>query len=253
MARHRFISSNMDEQEGYGYIDEPTEVHHLTKVLRLRVGDEIEVFDGVKRQYLARIQVVSDMVQFKILERLPNREAPLPLTLVQAIGKGDKLDFVMREGTQLGVCDFVPCWTKYSVVRLDQKRAEGKVTRWQRICQEAVKQCGRAKVPKVHSVMSFAEALTFTQGDLGCDLVVMPHYPVSCGLWDVLSDAKPKSVALVIGPEGGFSEDEAALAKDMGVHLVGLGPRILRTETAAVAALAAIGYALGDLGDKGEC
>lgn len=253
MSRHRFLAREIDPAAGFGLVADPDEIHHLTKVLRLREGDEIEIFDGKGQQYLACIWEFSEGVKVRIVDRLPHRESSLQITLLQSIGKGDKMDTVVREGTQLGVWHFLPCMTEYGVVRVEGKRAAAKVERWQRIALEAVKQCGRAWVPVVHPVQDFAAGLAFAQDQLGCDLLLCFHCPAPQGLREVLQGEEGRSILVMIGPEGGFSPGEISQVEAIGGRIVGLGPRVLRTETAAVAALSAVGYALGDLGAEGEC
>ena len=168
------------------------------------------------------------------------------ITLFQGLAKGDKVETVIQHGTELGVCGFVPVASSRAVVKLEPKKAVERVERWQRIAREAAEQSRRGAVPAVAEVVSWKQAAARCRD---YDLALVPWEEGGEPLKTVL-EAHPgaKTVAVFIGPEGGLSPDEVALAREHGARAVTLGPRILRTETAGLAAAAAILYALGDLG-----
>jgi 16S rRNA (uracil1498-N3)-methyltransferase len=220
---------------------------YITRVLRLAIGDQIVLFDGIGVEADARIIRVGP----RALElKVEARRGALPLerpefTLIQALTKGDKLDVVVQKATELGVTRIIPVTSARSVPRLEAMRALGRRARWQKIAREAARQSGRADVPEVEAVTAIATALR-SAGD--AFKIMMWEGARQHGLREVMPEDKPKRIVIATGPEGGFSVEEVDAARAAGFHVVGLGPRILRTETAALVTLSILGYALGDLG-----
>ncbi len=219
----------------------------IKTVLRLQPGDEIVVLDNSGMAWSVRLTEVSkNRARGEIIEQQPARSEPtVHLTLYQGTLKGQKFEWVLQKGTELGVSCFVPTICHRSVV----DKAEAlfkKQERWRRIIQEAVEQSGRGKLPMLAEAMSFDKSLA--QAKTQHDLIIMPWEAAAgdSSLKAVLNEHQTGSIAVFIGPEGGFSDEEAALASEAGAHLVKLGPRILRAETAGLAVCSAILYELGE-------
>ena len=220
------------------------ETHHLTKVLRLGKGARVEVFDGQGRNFAA---VVEDFGSEKALLRLveelaPWGESPLELTLGIGLAKGEALDAVIRQATEMGVKRILPFISERSE-QVTPERAARRHTRWQRLAQESLKSCRRSLLPRIESPRDYAAVLP------GPEVIKLLFWEENLGggLQAVLSQPRPASIKVLIGPEGGFSPQEAAQAQELGFQVVSLGPRLLKVPTAAVVALTLIKYAWGDL------
>ncbi len=240
----RFFVDKNQITDTAAYI-EGEDVKHILRVLRLREGDMITVCDKCKMDYECRISdISSDRVCAEIVSSGENRaESDIHLTLYQGMPKSDKMDYIVQKCVELGVSEIVPVITKRAVSRPND--ADKKVSRWQKIAEEAAKQCGRGIIPKIGKMLGFDEALSEMCGEE--ILAVMPYEcEVENKLRTVLCEAKKKNISIFIGPEGGFDDMEAAVARNRGVKTVTLGPRIMRTETAPLAVCAAVMYELGD-------
>ena len=219
---------------------------HLLRVLRLGVGDACVLFNGDGHDYEARI-VAADKrggeVQVVAAHAVDN-ESPLRVVLVQGIARGEKMDWILQKATELGVCAFVPVASDRSEVKLDAARAEKRLAHWRSVVVSACEQCGRARVPAVAAPSALAPALAM----LPADAVRLTLDPTAARGIASLEAREGRGIVVAIGPEGGWSpRDRDTLA---GADFIGLrlGPRILRTETAGIAAIAALQAALGDLG-----
>lgn len=219
--------------------------NHIVRVLRLDTGDAITAFDGRGGEYEARVESMrKDRVFVAIgAHRAIERESPLAATLVQGISRGERMDFAVQKATELGVRRIVPLMTERTVVRLDSRQAEAKVRHWRAVAVAACEQCGRNRLPEVEAPASLATFLSTisTTADV-TRIVLSPHGGKRLG--DLQPDA---GVMMLIGPEGGLADAELEVAIRAGFEGVRLGPRILRTETAAIAALAIIQHRLGDI------
>lgn len=222
--------------------------NHIRNVLRMRAGEEITVCDGAGTDYLCQLSEFSkDCVRAKVLSQSGSRtELPVRLVLFQGMPKKDKLEFIIQKAVELGVSRVVPVMTRRTVVKLEEGgKEEKKRARFQAIARAAAMQSMRGIIPEVSSAMRFADAIK-AAGEL--DAVVIP-YERAEGIADtraVLSDLVAdgvRSVGIFIGPEGGFAEEEVALAVDAGAKCITLGHRILRTETAGLAVLALLMFA----------
>lgn len=241
---HRFFidSSAADCRE---IVIRGDDVVHITRVLRLSEGDEITVCDAEAFDCLCRVAAVSkDEVTAEVLQRTPNPAEPnVCITLYQGVPKGDKLDTVVQKCVELGAVKIVPVAMKRSVAVIKDpvKRAQ----RLQKIAYEAAKQCGRGRVPEVGCAMNFAQAVAEAAK---ADICLLPYEGEKLrSIKTVLSEVKDvKNISIFIGPEGGFDLSEVELAKQNGFAVVSMGPRILRTETAPLAAITAVMYELGD-------
>jgi 16S rRNA (uracil1498-N3)-methyltransferase len=216
----------------------PEARHYLRDVLRLEPGAELELFDGAGGAWPARLEA-----GFEWLALGARREdrAALPLWLLVALARGEKVDLVVQKATELGATAVVPFAAERSVVRLEPERAEARAQRWRRIAEEAARQCGRADVPAVSPPMPLAAALAA----LPPEVERFVFHPGGGPLPAVLS--RP-GVAAVVGPEGGLTEDEVAACEAAGWRRASLGPRVLRAETAAIVAVALLQARFGDLG-----
>ena len=222
----------------------PAGAYHVARVLRMRAGAPLVVFDGNGAEYRAEIVHVSaDTVRVKLMERTAGlAESPLKITLVQGISRGERMDWTLQKATELGAAAIAPVLTARSVVRLDDKQAARKQEHWRGIVIAACEQCGRTHVPTVSLPTTLKSYLATTRKE-GLRLVLSPSAPASlAGLASVSS-----KVELLIGPEGGLDDDELAAARAAGFTPVRLGPRVLRTETAGVVALSVLQALWGDL------
>lgn len=220
------------------------DVKHISKVLRLRTGDEITICDSCGCDYLCAIEDISQtQVVAKILSKTTNKaESPLHITVYQGLPKSDKMDYIVQKCVELGAVSIVPVATARAVVKLHDE--EKKRTRWQKIAAEAAKQCGRGVIPTVGNVTDFAKVIDSLESDA---LNILPYENEDDRrLRQALAGYTGHKVNIIIGPEGGFEPDEISAAEQKGIHIVTLGPRILRTETAPIAAISAIMYELGD-------
>ncbi|HXF83464.1 MAG TPA: RsmE family RNA methyltransferase [bacterium] len=212
------------------------EAYHLAVVLRLRPGERVIAVDGAGREHVVQLTAVSvAQAEGEVLEIRQGAAAVVEVTLVQGVPKGAKMDAVIRMGTELGIRRFIPALTSRAVAE-----GRGRAERWRRIAVEAAKQSRRSEVPEVLDPMPFAAALDHLEG---CDLVLaLWEGERARSIADVLGGAAPHRLALLVGPEGGFTAAEVEDAVRRGAHVVSLGPRILRTETAALAAAAMVLY-----------
>jgi len=222
----------------------------IARVLRLAPGDEIILLDNTGAAYLARLLTVTPRETTAAIVDVvtPAPEWGVRLTLYQAVPRGRKIEWVLQKGAELGVSAFVPVVSTRCQGLTPDDLGEAKLTRWRRIVAEAAEQSERARLPEVRPALGLAEAVReASQADLALLATVSAEARPLREALDALEQA-PASVALLIGPEGGFSPQEVALAAQAGVTPISLGPRVLRTETAALVAFSAILYALGALG-----
>jgi 16S rRNA (uracil1498-N3)-methyltransferase len=237
------------------YVDAPLAPHtritlegnaasHVTRVLRLRTGEALTLFNGQGGEHAASIDGShGGEVTVLVGEHRPlERESPFPITLAQGVSRGQRMDLVVQKATELGVSRLVPVLTERSVVRLDAQQADRKSNHWRAIVIAACEQCGRNRLPEVALPAQLRELLREPAGDRA-RLLLSPD--AALRIEDV---ARPRSgVTVLIGPESGLSEEEQGHAQEAGFTAVNLGPRVLRTETAAIAALTLLQGEFGDL------
>lgn len=241
----RFFVDAGNVHENTITITDRDDIKHLVKVLRLEEGNRIIVSDSVEFEYETEIQSVElDCVTVKILDKQKfAREPELKITLFQGIPKQGKMETIIQKSVELGVHEIVPVFTDRTVVT-DKGNFSKKIERWQKVSDEAVKQCQRGMIPQIHKEMTFREALTQLEQ---YDLIVFPYEnEENHTIKDCLRSLgnKPKNAAVIIGPEGGFSDQEASRLKAIGSHCVTLGKTILRTETAGIVTIAMMMYEL---------
>jgi 16S rRNA (uracil1498-N3)-methyltransferase len=217
------------------------DVRHIRTVLRKRPGDLLTILDGRGMEYEARIDEIGrDAIVCEMVTQAKHTLEGPRIILGQGVAKADKMDWIVQKATELGVSSLVPLVTERTIVRLRDE--ERRVIRWQKIAREAAMQSRRLDVPIVGPVMDYGSFLmTLVPGPNA--LFLMPWEQGTRPLKDILrSHSDATDIAVLIGPEGGFSLNEARAAQDKGFYAVSLGPTILRTETAAIASLSAIGY-----------
>lgn len=217
---------------------------HVARVLRLRAGAPLVLFDGSGADFRGEVVAVEgDRVRVSVGERSAGlRESPLAITLVQAVSRGERMDWTLQKATELGVKRIQPVLSARSVVRLDEQQAAKKLRHWQAIVAAACEQCGRSVLPEVRAPLDLARFLAESSRE-GQRLVLSPTGPASlAGLAGMAA-----RVELLIGPEGGLDDAEIDAAARAGFAPVRLGPRVLRTETAGIVALAVLQALWGDL------
>ena len=221
----------------------PENVCRHIQVLRLQAGAPLVLFDGQGQAAAAELLEIGRKQALVRVDKLllESRESPLAVTLIQAVSASEKMDFAVQKGTELGVKRIVPAVSTRSNVRLSGERSEKKVRHWQEIAISACEQCGRNEVPPVVPIADLPQVLAALPADSGVRLLLSPHDGVS-----LRSLPPAQSAVLLIGPEGGLTAEEEDLARSYGFQAVQLGARVLRTETAALAALAAMQALWGD-------
>lgn len=217
---------------------------HIVRVLRLKPGDPLILFDGSGGEHRARIeQLGKDTVTVSVLEHHAiERESPLPLTLAQGVSRGERMDWVIQKATELGVWCIVPLLTERSVVRLDAGQADKKLQHWRAVSIAACEQCGRNRIPEIAAPLALRDFLGRCEPG-ATHLMLSP----SGALRVTDLPGIGTGLTVLIGPEGGLSGPEEDAALTAGFAAVRLGPRILRTETAAIAALTVLQREFGDL------
>ncbi len=225
-----------------------SDARHIAKVLRLQPEAEVDVVgnDGCAARMIITA-LTSQQIELKFKQWLvEEKEPPVRVILAQGLAKGDKMDYIVQKAVELGVSEIVPLALDRCVVRYEGKKQQDRVARWQNIAAEAAKQCRRSAIPEVRDIISLRELLTELPPDTAA--IMLYEAENKQGLKDMLRSGAAREYLLLIGPEGGFTAQEADLCRDCGVSSATMGPRILRTETAAAAALAVLMYEHGDLG-----
>jgi len=278
MSRRRFYSPPEDIPENIvaSTIALSTdETHHLMHVLRMTPGDQAFVFDGSGHEYQCTFRGITDnRAHLEITEALSDVvESPLQLTLAQALAKGEKFDLIIQKATELGVSRIVPLMTRYADVKLDDQLIIRRLDRWRRISLEALKQCGRRRLVEItaprtvpqflddvtHANVAQAASLRIESGETSrhklaaCATLLLFSERGGVAITEALEGLpKPASIVALVGPEGGWSDAELDLADQHGAKPVSLGPRVLRTETAALVAITLIQHLTGDLSVRGN-
>ena len=246
---HRFFTEEINSSEQLVRLT-GQDAAHAARVLRLEPGDQILVGAGDGRDYTCRIQTISPEEVTAAIEDISGNTAELPIeiTLYQGFPKGDKMDLILQKTVELGVFRVVPVWMSRSVVKMDAAKAKKRRERYQSIAEAAAKQSGRGVVPEVGTFLSMKDAI---QDAAKLDRVFVPYENAggmdrTRALLEKLREdsasGAAKSLGVFIGPEGGFEESEISALKEIGAEVITLGHRILRTETAAMALLAVLGY-----------
>jgi 16S rRNA (uracil1498-N3)-methyltransferase len=227
---------------------EGNEVRHIRRVLRLKAGDEIIVFNGSVKEYNGTIvEEDPSSVVIRIQNIFPSpKESPLEITLAQSLLKGEKMDYLIQKVTELGIKEIIPFFSSRSVPLLDKSKKLKRLHRWERIAIEASKQCGRGMIPKIELFKDYSEMLETSSPDF-LRLILWEGEGVR--LKEVLEGSKEKTkIFFIVGPEGGLSHEEVTDAKRKGFIPITLGRRILRSETASLCLLSILQYEWGDIG-----
>ncbi|MBR6403288.1 MAG: 16S rRNA (uracil(1498)-N(3))-methyltransferase [Eubacterium sp.] len=260
---HRFFVDDIHEAEKRIMITGP-DVNHIRSVLRLRPGEEIQVSDGSSKDYICSIaSVEEDVVYADIIDLLDsNAELPAEINLFQGVPKGDKMETIIQKCVELGVHSIVPVMMERTIVKLDDKKKDKKISRYMGISEAAAKQSRRVIIPEVTDYMGSKEAIDFASKNM--DVILFP-YELAEGMdesrkvimdlvsrvnaigeksTDNFSEQEKIKIGIFIGPEGGFAESEAELLKAAGAKTISLGHRILRTETAGMAVMSVLSFLL---------
>ena len=243
-----FVDKKNINLENNTCIIEGEDVKHISKVLRCKIGEEIEVCDKDNNEYICEITDISkDLVELNILNKVDiKREANVRVKLYQGLPKGPKMEMILQKLTEVGVDEIILVQTKRSVVKVDDKKEDKKIERWERIIYEAAKQSKRGKIPTLTGVLTFKEALEDMKNN---DLNLCPYENErTVVIKEAIQGKQISNIGIFVGPEGGFEEDEIEKIQDIDGKVVSLGPRILRTETASVVASSIVLYELSDLG-----
>jgi len=218
--------------------------NHVGRVLRMQAGQALLLFNGDGHDYHATItEAGKKHVLVAVTEAAENEtESPLRVVLAQTLSKGDRMDYAVQKAVEMGVSEIVPLTTERCDVKLKGDREDKRLRHWQQVAISAAEQCGRARVPEIQPVMTVQQWLEHARA---CDLRLVLHHRTEQSLNTL---EKPSSIALMIGPEGGLTAEEIALAESHGFLPVALVPRVLRTETAPVAAIALCQWLWGDIG-----
>lgn len=221
-----------------------SDVNHIKNVLRMKAGDTVRISDNQGQDYLCEIfNIQPEQVKLRVLEACADTELPVKITLFQGLPKSDKMELIIQKAVELGVYEIVPVAMQNCVVKLDEKKAKSKLARWQSIAESAAKQSKRSIIPELKPVMTFREAAEYAKS---LKIPLLP-YENERGMEhtrEIFRNIKSgDTVGIFIGPEGGFSEKEIELVQQ-DMELISLGNRILRTETAGLAALAMLIFAV---------
>lgn len=225
------------EQEGRDFVTiTGQDAHHIKNVLRMRPGEIVRVSGETGSYHCSILELGDDFVQLDILDEALQTELSSRIYLFQALPKGGRMEYIIQKAVELGVYEMIPVAMKYCVVKLDEKKSKEKVKRWQAVAESAAKQSKRSLVPKVHSVMSYFDAVRYA---MQCDRRIVP-YENERGMEATREAFRQiqagESISVMIGPEGGFAPEEIEAVRG-GMQVVSFGRRILRTDTAAVTAM----------------
>ena len=243
----RFYVPNPPIEQGLVKV-EGSEVRHIRRVLRLRVGDRMVVFDGSGKEYEGIIvEEDPSSVVIKVERTLsPPKESPLEITLAQSLLKGEKMEYLIQKATELGVRGIIPFFSSRSVPLLDKSKSLRRYHRWEKIAIEASKQCGRMVIPKIEPLRDYSEMLQKASSEA---LRLILWEREGAELKGILKELKERpTIFFIVGPEGGMSHEEVVEAKQAGFIPITLGKRILRSETASLCLLSILQYERGDMG-----
>lgn len=234
---------NLDLQAGVPVELDAEASRHLGKVLKVRPGDRVSAFNGRGGEYQCEVTAVDRRAVHirPLLHETGDRESPLRLTLAQGISRGQHMDYTVQKAVELGVSAIAPLFTEFSNVRLEEERAQKRLEHWQKIMIGACEQCGRNRLPQLYDAQDLPDWVSRTSGSLR----LLMHPDADRALTDMPVTAD--DITLLCGPEGGLSDKETDFALAHGYSMVSMGPRILRTETAAIAAIAVCQAVRGDM------
>ena len=237
-----FINQSVKEQEIFTVAGD--DARHLSQVLRMRAGETLRVSTQAGDNYLCEIVALNKTeVTLRVLEKMASTELEKRIYLFQAIPKGDRMETVIEKAVELGVYEIIPVEMKYCVVKLDDKKKASRLKRYQSIAEAAAKQSKRSSIPKIHDFMTYAEAVAYARQ---CDTCIVPYecaegMEATKRVLTKMADAS--SISIMIGPEGGFADEEIEAVRDE-MDVISLGSRILRTDTAAITTMSMVMLAI---------
>lgn len=223
------------------------DVHHISKVLRYKIGDKVICCDNQGKTVIAIINDINfEQITCEILSLIEEDNEPMiDITLAQALPKSDKMDFIIQKGTEIGIRSFIPFTSERTIVQLNDKKEQKRLERWAKIAKEASEQSHRSMVPRILPIVNFGELLNTIDNNIFTIIAFEKEKEIT--LFETLEVNKDvEKILLIIGPEGGFTEKEIELAISHGAHSISLGKRILRTETAGLVGAANILYHFED-------
>ncbi len=227
------------------------EVNHLKNVLRLNIGENVNVFDGTGIEYYAVITAIEkDAITIDLKNQfMSTLDSPVKVTIGQGFLKDRKMDTIVRNLTELGMVRWIPFMGSRSIPKPDQKRLAKRKERWQEIAKESLKQCKLSRLPEIHDTVSYDRLLELSDE---CDVKIFFWEEETISLSIIQKEIKktPESIFIMLGPEGGFTEEEASKAKEKGFITASLGPRVMKADTASIAALTLVQYLFGDIGEN---
>ncbi len=243
-----FVEKKNVNLENNTCLIEGEDVKHISKVLRCRIGENLEICDNDNNEYICEItNIDKSQVELNILEKVDiKRESDLKIKVYQGLPKGPKMEMILQKLTEVGVDEIILVETKRTVVKVDNKKEDKKIERWERIIYEAAKQSKRGKIPTLRGVLSFKEALADMKEN---DFNIAPYENERTkSIKQAIKGLDINNIGIFVGPEGGFEDTEIQAIEEIGGQSVSLGPRILRTETASLVASSIVLYELSDLG-----
>ena len=233
MSRRRFFVPRDFIRDGTACLP-ADQAHHLRDVLRIRAGDAVEIFDGAGNAYAGDVAFREDGVRVCGLQPLPSPETRAPLILAASLIKSSKFEWILQKATELGVREIVPLRSRRSEIDVPGGRTAKRVERWDRIVQEASRQCGRSSLPRLHPPRAADDFFSAREYSGHARAL---FYERASEAWDPVAGALRNGLVLCVGPEGGWTEEEVGRAQAAGYGIYTLGPWILRAETAAIAAV----------------
>ena len=245
----RYFFIEPDKSTGSNFVITGSDARHIKTVLRLKSGDKLGLFDGKGFEYEAKIVDLSTgRVTVSVIRRFPSTaESPVQITVAQGFLKEKKMDGLVRQLSELGIIKWIPFIAERSIPRPDKKQLSARTKRWEKISREAIKQCKRGCIMKIGDTVSFEEILNLSQtADLKIAFWEDDLQPLNVKLPG--PDGKINKIYALLGPEGGFTKQEIESARARGFVTASLGPRILRAETATVAACVLLQHLFGDMG-----
>lgn len=241
---HFFVREEQIEKDKIKIIG--LDVKHIKNVLRMKTGEQVLISNGKDKDYLCSLELITseEVVANIISVDEEGTELPAKIYLFQGLPKSDKMELIIQKAVELGVYEVIPVSMKNSIVKLDDKKAQNKIIRWQQIAESAAKQSKRIIIPKINNVMTFKEALVYA-ADFEYNLIPYENASGMSKTKEIIASLRPNtSIGVFIGPEGGFDDTEIELAISKQMKIISLGKRILRTETAGLTALSVIMFEL---------
>lgn len=246
---HFFVTPEKVDIEAAKIYITGSDVNHIKNVLRMKNGEELLISDGNGKDYMCEIEEFNEQGEVVAVikdDTFEGTELSSRIYLFQGLPKSDKMELIIQKAVELGAYEIIPVATKRSIVKLDKKKEQAKINRWNEISKSAAKQSRRSIIPKVNNVLSFKEAVSYAR-ELDINLIPYENYKDMSETKDIINHiGKGMSIGIFIGPEGGFDEEEVSFATENDIKRISLGKRILRTETAGLMIISVLMYKLED-------